>query len=205
MYLEAENSLSAVQNQGRADQANWTPRRCLHGPRTFSSSWISPKPSRPMSQTDSWPPLLPLHVGSQAPEVNRQHSSRAFFADESLVSLYNYNGHARLFRRVVERLVDGFIHETDGIHKHEDQNGRGWPWDHHRISHETSADASRFGVCLPTCGGRSNDEESVWGIGLDMSDIQPLQNVLGPCGQWQGVLICPTLIWTLRENSFTSE
>ena len=33
--------LSGVQNPGGADQANWTPCRCPHGPRTFGSGWTS--------------------------------------------------------------------------------------------------------------------------------------------------------------------
>ena len=57
------NFLSTVQNQGGADQANWTPCRCLHGPRTFNSGWISLKTSRPMPQTDSSASLSPTHVG----------------------------------------------------------------------------------------------------------------------------------------------
>ena len=34
--------LSDVQNQGGPDKAKLTPRCCPHGPRTFSSDWISP-------------------------------------------------------------------------------------------------------------------------------------------------------------------
>ena len=37
---------------------------------------------------------------------NRQHSSHMLFADESIVGLYNCNGHARVFHCAVERLVD---------------------------------------------------------------------------------------------------
>ena len=39
------------------------------GPKTFSNSWISPKTSRPMPQTDSWSLPPPLHVGTQTPEL----------------------------------------------------------------------------------------------------------------------------------------
>ena len=61
--------LSAVQNQGGADQANWMPCRCPRGPRAFSSSWISAKASWLIPQTDSWPSPLPPHIGTQAPQV----------------------------------------------------------------------------------------------------------------------------------------
>ena len=99
---------------------------------------------------------------------NQQHWSHVPFANESIVSLYNCNGRARVFSNVVERLVDCCIKETDEICAHDTQRGRGWHWTHHRISHETSADGSNLWACLPKCGGGSDDRESVWGIGLDV-------------------------------------
>ena len=46
------------------------------------------------------------------------------------------------------------------------------------------ADGFSFGTCLPTYSGGRNDQESVWGIALDvLGDIQLLQDVLGPYGQ----------------------
>ena len=67
-YQEAKVFSRSVQDQGGVDQANWTPYICLHGPRTFSSNWISLKTSQPMPQTDSWS-SPPSHVGTQAPEL----------------------------------------------------------------------------------------------------------------------------------------
>ena len=140
---------------------------------------------------------------------NRQHSSHVLFSDESIVSLYNCNGHARVFRCVVERLVDCCIQETDGIRRNDDQSGRGWPWTHHRILDENSADGSSFWACLPKYVDGSDDDESVWGIGLDvLSDIQPLLNVLGSCGQQQGVQFAwsaPSWFWTTERKLFPLE
>ena len=65
-HLEAEEFL---QNQGGADQVIWAACRCPHGPRTFSSSWISFNTSRPMPQTDSSSSLPPTHVGRHAPKL----------------------------------------------------------------------------------------------------------------------------------------
>ena len=50
--------------------------------------------------------------------------------------------------------------------------------------HETSADGSSFGTCVPICGVGVDDHESVWVIWLDvLSDTQQLPNVFGPCGK----------------------
>ena len=193
LLLEVEEFSLAVQNHGGADQANWMPCRCPHGPRAFSSSWI---------HQDRW--LTPDHrrcrrmFAHRHRNWDRQGSSHVLCADASIVSLYNCYGHARVFRRVFERLVDCYIKETDGIRRNGDQSGRGWPWTHHRISDETSADGSSLSACLPTCVGGSDDDESVWGIGLDvLIGIQPLQNVLRPCGQRQGVQFA----WSLHPDS----
>ena len=56
---------------------------------------------------------------------NQQHWSHVPFANESIVSLYNCNGRARVFSNVVERLVDCCIKETDEICAHDTQSGRG--------------------------------------------------------------------------------
>ena len=63
MHLEAEVFSPSCPASGwsRSDEQDFP-----HGPRMFSSSWISPKTSRPMPQTDSWPSPLPPHVGTQA-------------------------------------------------------------------------------------------------------------------------------------------
>ena len=53
-------------------------------------------------------------------------------------------------------------------------NGCAWPWTHHLIL-QTNTDGSSFGACPPKCGGGSDDQESVWGIGQDfLSDIRLL-------------------------------
>ena len=44
---------------------------------------------------------------------NHRHWSHVFFADGSIDSLYSCNRHARVFRRVVESLVDCCIHQMD--------------------------------------------------------------------------------------------
>ena len=133
---------------------------------------------------DRCPRLTPDHrrmLARRRHNWNRQHSSHVLFADESIVSLYICYGHARVFHHVVERLVDRCIKKTDGVRRHHDQSGGGWPWTHNGIADETSADGSSFGACLPTCVGSSDDDKSVWGIGLDvLSDIQPLLHVHGP-------------------------
>ena len=103
------------------------------------------------------------------------------FPVEFIVSLYNYNGRARVVCHVVEKLVDRCIQKLYGIREHYNQSGTGRPWTHNWISHEASADDSSFGACLPTCGGGSDNQESVWGSGLDvLRDIQLLLHVLGP-------------------------
>ena len=67
--LRRKSFLSAVQDQCGDGQANWTPCRCPHGPRTFSSGWISLKTSRPMPSTESSSSLPPTHVGRHAPNL----------------------------------------------------------------------------------------------------------------------------------------
>ena len=134
----------------------------------------------------------------------RQHQSHVLFVDESIVRLYTCNGHVRVIRHVAERLLDCCIPETDGIRGHDDQSGRGWHWTRHRISHETSADGSSFGACMPTCGSGIDYDESVCGIILDVSsDIQLLLNALGPCGHRQVIQVAwlaPPWPWTLRKK-----
>ena len=95
---------------------------------------------------------------------NRQHWSHVLFADESIVSLYNCNGHDRVYRRVVQRLGDCCMQETDWIRENIKHSGRRLTWTHHRISHESNANGSSFEACLLTFGGGSDNQESVWGI-----------------------------------------
>ena len=139
---------------------------------------------------------------------NHQYWSHVIFADESIVSLYICNGPTRGFPGVVERLINHCIQETDGIRGYDDQSGWGWPWTHYRISDETSAGGSSFRVYLPTCDGDSDEQVSVWAIGLDvMGDNQLLLNVLEPCGQRHDVQLAwsaPSWFLVLRENSFVS-
>ena len=59
-----ENQVSLiVENQGRADQANWTLCFCPHGLKTFGSSWVSLKTTSQMPQTDSWSSPPTPHFG----------------------------------------------------------------------------------------------------------------------------------------------
>ena len=58
-----------IENQGRANQANFTSCFCLHSPKMFGSSWVSLTTSSQMPQTDSWSsPPTPL-PDTQAPEL----------------------------------------------------------------------------------------------------------------------------------------
>ena len=57
---------------------------------------------------------------------NHQHWSRVLFAEESIVSVYNCNGHVQVLYHVFKRLVDCCIQETDGILGNDDQSGRDW-------------------------------------------------------------------------------
>ena len=68
-HLEAEEFSRRCPESGWSYQANWTPCRFPHGPRTFSSVWISLKTSRTMPQTDSSSSLPPTHVGKHAPKL----------------------------------------------------------------------------------------------------------------------------------------
>ena len=161
---------------------------------------------------DWWPRLTPNHrhcrymLARRLHTCNCQDSSHVLFADESIVCLYNCNGHARVFRCVVGRLVDCCIQETEGIRRHDDQSGNGWPWIYKWISDEASADGSNFGACLLKCIGESDDDDSVWGIGLDvLSDIQLLLNVIGTCRKRQGTqFVWPASpwLWTTERKLF---
>ena len=113
-----------------------------------------------------------------------------------------------VYSQPLQRLVDCCIKKTDGIRGHGDQSCKSRPWTHHRISHETTADRSSFGACLPTCGVGSEDQESVWGIGLNiLSDIQLLLNI--PWTVWTKTvrpvrLVSSTLILGAERNSYIS-
>ena len=105
--------------------------------------------------------------------------SHAWF-DEYIVSFYICNGHAQTFRPVVERLVDCCVQETNEIRGHNDYNGRGWSWNHHRKSHE---------------------------IGLNAFSGIQLLNVIESCGKGHGFQFAwsaPPRSWTLKENYFGS-
>ena len=108
-----------------------------------------------------------------------------------------------IFYHVVERLVDCCIQEIYGIRGPGGQGGRSWAWIHHQIWHATSADGSSFGACC----GSSDDQDSVWGIGLNIfHDIQLLLSIIGPCGQRQGVqfvLSAPLWFWTPGKRTLS--
>ena len=130
-------------------------------------------------QPDWCPRLTPHHrrrcrmLAHKHLNWNRQHWSRALFVDEYIVSISNCNGHVRVFRCLAEMLMDCYIQETDGIRQNDYQSGRDWSWAHNRKSHETNADRSSLGSCLSARVGGSDDEETVWGIVLDvLSGIQ---------------------------------
>ena len=97
------------------------------------------------SRHPAWCPILTIGrhhhrhmLAHRHQNWNHQHWSHVFFADGSMVSLHNCNGHARVFHRVVVSLVDCCIQETDGILVHDDQIGRGWRTTHNQISHDTN-------------------------------------------------------------------
>ena len=55
--------------------------------------------------------------------------------------------------------------------------------------HATSADGSSSNACVPTCGAGVYDQESVWGIYMNvLSDMPLLLNAFGPCGQWSNLI-----------------
>ena len=158
---------------------------------------------------DRYPSLTPDHrrrrsrmLAHRHQNYNHWHWSRVLFAYKSILSLYNCNRRARVYRSVLEMLVDCCFQETDAIRPHNHQRVRGWPWTHHRTSHETSAG----GTCLPTCGGWRDDQKSVSGNGLGaLGDIHLLLNVLEPCEHRHGTRFAwsaPPWSWMLRENSF---
>ena len=132
------------------------------------ASWISLKTSWSMHQADSWTsPSLP-HVATQTSELEPSapiSCAICWWVNSRPLQL---NGHVGVFCRVIERIVDCCIQETDGICRHSDHCGRGWDWTQHRISPETSASGSGFRACLLTCGGSNDDHEPVWGTGLDV-------------------------------------
>ena len=80
-----------------------------------------------------------------------ESSTLVLFAYDSIASLYNCMGHARVF---VVLLKGKWIQEIYGIRGHDNQSGRGWPWTYHRISHETSTDGWNFDpVCQHAAAG----------------------------------------------------
>ena len=58
-----------IQDQGGADQMDWTLCLCPHGAKMFNRIWILLKTSRAVTQTDSWPSPPILHVVTQSPEL----------------------------------------------------------------------------------------------------------------------------------------
>ena len=141
------------------------------------------------------------------PKWNDQHWSNTVFDYESRVSHYNCNGHTLVIRRIVERLVDCCIQETDGIRRHGDQSGGGWSLTHHRITAWDQWWSFQFwGMSANMRRRQQWWWESVWSIGRDvLSDIQPLLNFLGSCGKRQDAQFAqsaPPLFWTAKGNFF---
>ena len=137
---------------------------------------------------------------------NHQHWSHPMFHDESRVSLYHSDYRACEFHHFLGCTNPLAVQQHDEKLKHAHYSCRGWLWTHQHIAHETSADGSSCGARVPTCGGSSDGQESVWGIGLDvLGDIQLLLNALGQCGQWQGIQFAwssSSLFWTAERKLF---
>ena len=97
----------------------------------------------------------------------------------------------------------------DKGHGHAHYSKRGWLWTHQKIAYETSADVSSFGACLSTCGGGSDDQESVWDIGLGVLAVGYPAATKRPWTIWEKTglpvrLIISTLILDAKRNSLVS-
>ena len=119
----------------------WALEGYLH---PHSWKWAIPTHQVGSGRETGWPCFVKSPLAHKPQNWNHQHRSHVLFTEKFIVSIYRSNGHAVVFRHVVERLEDCCIQEIDGILSNDDQTGRGWPWTHHRISHETSADGSSF-------------------------------------------------------------
>ena len=89
------------------------------------------------------------------------------FADESIVSLYNCNGHARAFRCVVERLMNCCKKQI----KFSSTKTRVLEADPGFIIEYRMRPVLMVPVLGPVCqhaGGSSDDQESFWDIGLNV-------------------------------------
>ena len=112
-------------------ESGWNWSRELDAPslsarsKDLSGSWISLKALRLIPRLTADHHLCCCMLAHKHQNWKHQHWSPVVFTDEFLVSLYNCNGHARVFLRVVERLVDCYIQVTDGTCSHDDQSGRG--------------------------------------------------------------------------------
>ena len=94
---------------------------------------------------------------------HRQRWSHVLFGGESIVMLHNCNSACLRFSSCWK--VSGLSHKTTaGIRGNDDQHGWSCPRTHRRKSHETSVDGSSFRIGLPTCGGSSDVQESVWAL-----------------------------------------
>ena len=146
--------LSAVQDQGTAHQANWTPYRCPHGSRTSSSGWISLKTSRLMSQTDSSSSLPPTHVGRYTPKL-----------EPSVLVSFDFRWwvqgqHLPLWSSCLRIPSVSWMQQSTSLSTTRRYSCRGWLWTHQQIAHGTSADGSSW--------WSGDGQESAWGIGLDV-------------------------------------
>ena len=135
-----------------------------------------------------------------------QHCSHPIFDDESRVSLYHFDHRScesHLFLGCNNPLAFQQHNEKLG---HARYSCRGWLWTHQKIAHETSAEGPNCGACVPTYGGSSDGQESVWGIVLNvLGDIQLLLNALEPCGQRHGIQFAwsaPSWFWRAERKLY---
>ena len=109
-----------------------------------------------------------------------QHWYRVIFDDESRVKLYPF------YRRSLEFHLFVGCNSPPSRRQTRRQPLQLWSLtlgSTATITHDTDADGSSFGACVPTCGGVGNDQESVWGICLGvLTNIQLLLDSLGSCG-----------------------
>ena len=109
---------------------------------------------------------------------SHQHWSHPIFDDESRVSLYQSDH--RIHRLHLYFRCNDSTKQRKLGHTH--YGYRGWLWLHQRLALETSGDGSSSDVCLPTCGGGSDDQESIWVIGLDILGKTQLPiYIIWPC------------------------
>ena len=139
------------------------------------SDWLDKLSAVSLSKDPDWcPRLTPDHrrrsrmLAHRHQNWNHQHWSHVQFTDESIVWLYNCNGHARVFLSCCWKARRFLLLR----HKY---YLRAWWQQWHVLTLDSSSNIAwnqcrwfQFKRCLPTCGGSSDDQESVSGIGLDV-------------------------------------